>query len=245
MSSEIEAKSKIAEGEQSAQTPLDADTVVAYLKANPKFFEHHPDALMQLSLHHESGTAVSLIERQVEVLRAQYGESQRRLNALVGTARENESRVTHLNALAQSLITADSLTAVARGVRERLSDSFQVDGVFLGLLGHVPENADPQGPRFIPPKDPLREAFRDFFRTGKAECGPLTAEKSALLFPDREAPLRSAALVPLDRASKMGMLVLAGADPGRFTPAMGTWFLELTAQLVATACRVHLPRYGA
>ena len=244
MSSETEAKRNAPDDGQEAPV-LDAAAVTAYLKANPTFFEEHPEALEELSLHHESGGAVSLIERQVRVLRTQYTESQRRLSTLLGTARENESRVNHLNALAQSLIGARSLSGVARGVRQSLMTSFQVDGVFLGLFGKAPEDADPQGPRFIPPRDPLREAFRDFLRMGKAECGPLSAEKSALLFPERETPLRSAALVPLDRSAKLGMLVLAGNDPARFTPTMGTWFLELTAQLVATACRAHMPESPA
>jgi uncharacterized protein YigA (DUF484 family) len=241
MTVKSEAKSDNAEAGETPRTGLQPEAVADYLQANPAFFDHHPEALAHLRLQHESGQASSLIERQVHVLRAQYDESEHRLDTLLTAARDNEARVVHLNTLAQCLIRADSLDAVARNVRDSLSDSFQVDGVFLGLLGEAPEGTAPGAMRWIAPGDELREVFRDFFRTGKAECGPLAVEKAAALFPEAATDLQSAALIPLDRATNLGMLVLVSREPERFTPAMGTWFLELAAQLVATACRAHMP----
>ena len=46
------------------------DTIAGYLKANPEFFERHASLLNSLRLPHDAGgSAVSLIERQVLVLR--------------------------------------------------------------------------------------------------------------------------------------------------------------------------------
>ena len=49
--------------------PLEPEQVAAYLQENHHFFEAYPDLLAELSLPHESGGAVSLIERQIAVLR--------------------------------------------------------------------------------------------------------------------------------------------------------------------------------
>lgn len=220
---------------------MDGEQVAAYLEQHPEFFQEYPQVLANMALEHDSGSAASLIERQVQVLRTQHQRSQHRLKELLTTARDNESRVIHLNTLAGYLLAADNLADVDYTVRDRLTDLFLVEDVFLGLLGSMPRGRKYEGVRFVPEADPMREAFRDFLRTGKTECGELTPEKSALLFPERETPAGSAAVVPLDRSSSLGFLVLADGDAGRFTPDMGTWFLELTAQLVAAACKARLP----
>ncbi|MFT7300755.1 MAG: hypothetical protein ACI89Z_001219, partial [Porticoccus sp.] len=46
---------------------LSAGQIKSYLQAHPSFFENHPDLLELISLPHESGAAVSLVERQVSV----------------------------------------------------------------------------------------------------------------------------------------------------------------------------------
>ena len=43
--------------------------VIEYLKKNPEFFDRNPRLLQSLSLPHESGGTVSLVERQVATLR--------------------------------------------------------------------------------------------------------------------------------------------------------------------------------
>ena len=45
------------------------EVVATYLRKNPEFLEEFPDVLETLHLNHNSGVAVSLIERQVEQLR--------------------------------------------------------------------------------------------------------------------------------------------------------------------------------
>ena len=59
---------------------MDDAQVVAFLRANPDFLARHPELFEILELRHASGAAVSLIERQVEILR---GKSGRLLGNLV------------------------------------------------------------------------------------------------------------------------------------------------------------------
>ena len=46
------------------------EQVIEFLKQHPDFLQKHPEALDHLVLHHEAGEgAVSLMERQIKVLR--------------------------------------------------------------------------------------------------------------------------------------------------------------------------------
>ena len=62
------------------------DVVVDYLQNHPDFLEQRPDALVNLDLTHRSGEAVSLIERQVEMLRIRNAELE-----FVGTVFEDDT----------------------------------------------------------------------------------------------------------------------------------------------------------
>ncbi len=66
------------------------EVVSNYLRENPDFLEENPDVLEALQVNHSSGTAVSLIERQVEQLRASNEDLNNRLGNLVRVAAENE-----------------------------------------------------------------------------------------------------------------------------------------------------------
>ena len=58
---------------------LSDEAVRDYLEANPAFFERHSAILSSLSVPHGSGEAVSLVERQVSMLRQKEIKMQRQL----------------------------------------------------------------------------------------------------------------------------------------------------------------------
>jgi len=74
------------------QTELSWEEAVArYLEDHPDYFQRYPETLSRILLSHETGgKAVSLIERQVQVLREQSQTLQRQLRELVNNAREND-----------------------------------------------------------------------------------------------------------------------------------------------------------
>ena len=80
----------IGNSEQDESRPLDEDTVVDHLRAHPDFFERHPRLIEGLNLPHGAGgDTVSLVERQVSVLRQKNRELEDRLRQLVDVARSN------------------------------------------------------------------------------------------------------------------------------------------------------------
>ena len=79
-----QAKPEFVEEELSEQA------VHNFLAAHPDFFERHSTLLSSLNLPHASGGAVSLVERQVSVLRQKELKLKRQLKELIAVAREND-----------------------------------------------------------------------------------------------------------------------------------------------------------
>ena len=69
---------------------LPEQAVHDYLAAHPNFFEGHANLLNSLQLPHAAGGAVSLVERQVSVLRQKDLKLEKQLKELIGIARAND-----------------------------------------------------------------------------------------------------------------------------------------------------------
>ena len=73
------------------ETPLLNDEDVAtYLRQNTDFFINKPSLLADLTLPHERGGAISLVERQVSILRERNMDMRHRLTHLIDNARIND-----------------------------------------------------------------------------------------------------------------------------------------------------------
>jgi diguanylate cyclase (GGDEF)-like protein len=81
---------------------------------------------------------------------------------------------------------------------------------------------------FVPSRSPLLTA------PSKPLLGPYVPTLHQAMFPQPPAGLQSIALVPLLRNKRIiGSLNLGSVDPGRFTPALGTDFIEHMASIIA------------
>jgi len=219
---------------------LNEREVAAYLRHYPDFLSRHPDLLDAIELRHKAGSAVSLIEKQVDLLRAKNQRLEGRLERLVETARENEHRAENVLKLARTLIRAPSLAAVAAGLTKCMREDFGIEEVFIGISAAQFKRHDIQGIVPIEPDSKIARAFENFFRTRLIECGPMAEDKTLLLFPKQEKPVLSVAVVPLEKERSLGMLALGSADAERFQPRQGKLFLELTADMVAAAVRARI-----
>ena len=90
-----------------------AKEVADYLILNPNFFKEHPEVLNSIEIVHESGAAVSLIQRQVELLRTDYNTTTDRLMELLANAKNNDDIFNLTKKLILDLINARNLEAVS------------------------------------------------------------------------------------------------------------------------------------
>lgn len=226
--------------EQEKVPAFDEQEVAAYLRAQPDFLLRHPELLEQLEINHAAGSAVSLIERQVDLLRGKNLRLEDRLNHLLSNAAENERRASSVHRLARTLIRAPSLAAVIAGLKSCMREDFGIDEVFVGVNASLYKRNDIECFAPLEPEGALVRSLDNFLRTRLIECGPMDAARAKLLFPKAEAPVLSAAIVPLEKEKSLGLLALGSKDAERFQPRQGKLFLEMTAELVAAALRARV-----
>lgn len=220
---------------------LNESLVEQYLREHPDFFERHIGLLAILKLPHPAGNAVSLIERQVSVLRERNRQLERKLLDLVQVARDNEQLSVHLHHLALGLIEADSLDAAVATVQDQLRTEFKADAVVLRLLRRGASDA---GGYLVESDEQALSLFSDQFKSKRASCGRLSDAQRELLFAEQGADLASAAVIPLFDASPQGLLALGSRDESRFHPGMGTLFLGYLGEIVSRALEVLRQRDG-
>ena len=227
-------------GEEVDAPSLDEERVAAFLRDHPDFLSRRPELLAALEVPHRTG-AVSLIERQVSILRQRNERLEERLTALMRTARDNERVGARLLALGRGLLDADSLDAVLALVRDMLLNEFAADEVTVRLIDTEDGTRAARHPaRFAHPHDPELEVFSDLLRQAQPICGDVTAQQQSALFGNRAERIGSCALVPLRAGRALGVVGLASTDPGQFRADMGTLFLGQLGELVSAGVACHL-----
>jgi uncharacterized protein YigA (DUF484 family) len=219
-----------------AEEGLSEEAVEAWLRAHPDFFERHLALLDVLKLPHQSGGAISLIERQIGWLRDKNRQLERKLLDLVHLARENERLSQRMHHLALGLMDADSLDAVLATIQEQLRTEFRADHVVVRLVGNPAD-----GLHFTEQTDPSLQPFDELFETRRPVCGRLPDEQLGVLFPEAENPVQSAVAVPLmDGSRRLGILALGSREDTRFHPGMGTLFLGYLGEIISHAVATRL-----
>lgn len=215
---------------------LSEQAVHDYLAAHPDFFERHAKLLGTLHLPHASGGAVSLVERQVSVLRQKELKLQRQLKELIGVARENDVLTSKIHALTLQLLAADDLGKTISAVEEALRSGFRADQAVLVLFGDPGAFDDIDAGRFfhvIRRDDDALRPFRTFLEGTSARCGRIRDSQRDFLFHQDADEIGSAALVPLGTGSEIGFLAVGSNDSDRFHPGMSIDFLTRLGDLIA------------
>jgi uncharacterized protein YigA (DUF484 family) len=214
------------------------DAVERYLRAHPDFFERHADLLELLRIPHRRNGAISLVERQMDVLRSRNRELERKLLHLVQVARDNESLSARLHRLALALIEAEDLHDVIATSKDLLRTEFPSAWVVLRLLSQAQDRMI-RG-RGIGDNGVEPSLFDSLFEAQRPLCCLLTEAQARCLF-DREAPnIASSVMIPLMDGKRLGVLALGSADHNRFSAGMGTLFLRFLGELVSRALVSHL-----
>lgn len=223
-----------------ADESLSEDAVHDFLLENPDFFERHGELLGSLRLPHGSAGAVSLVERQVSVLRQKDLKHERKLRELLTVARANDALAGKIHSLTLRLLTAEDLGASLTHVEEALRADFDADQSILVLFGDPETFADIKVGRFfraIERDDEALQAFDTFLNGSGPRCGQVRDAQRDFLFGKETDEIGSAALVPLGAKAEIGILAIGSADADRFHPGMSIDFLRRLGDLVAEALK--------
>jgi len=208
--------------EQRSATELDPDLVAEYLRQHPDFFIDYENLLPDLVLPHHTGEhAISLVERQVSVLRTRNRDVRNRLNRLLETARDNDRLFQKTQKLVLAILDQHAVDGVVHAVESSLRDDYQVDVCKVLLLD-------------ASSMDEAKASIGALLNTRQPTCGHLRPQEMDYLFGHSSRPVRSAAVMPISHGGEVaGMLAIGSFDPDHYSSGMGTMFLTYIADVLS------------
>ncbi|MFK8014184.1 MAG: DUF484 family protein [Gammaproteobacteria bacterium] len=224
-------------------TEITDESVSQHLDDNPDFFERHPALLAGLKLPHSTGgAAVSLVERQVSILRQRNTKLERKLRELISVARSNDSLSTKLHTLSLALMDARSMRDLMERLEQGLRQDFGADQTTLILFDDDRRYAGVDDMAYVRNTSASAaelKPFKTFLAGARPRCGQMRDAQRAFLFGNDNLHIGSSALVPLGDQSKLGILAIGNKDTAHFHPGMSTEFLGRLGDVISVALGRH------
>jgi uncharacterized protein YigA (DUF484 family) len=215
------------------------EAVADYLQNHPDFFERNANVLARLRVPHERGVStVSLVERQVLVLRDKNQKLESKVREFVDVARANDALSDKIHHLARRLIRARGATQLIDTLEASLREDFGASQWLLVLnRTDVPElkQLTSRHLRVVERSNAELKMFDTFFESARPRCGQVRDSQRDYLFGEGTVAIGSAALLPLGPNSAFGLLAIGSPDVDRFHPTMSTEFLARIGELVSEA----------
>jgi uncharacterized protein len=217
-------------------TETEEESIAAYLQHNPDFFERHQALLARLRLPHvRGGSTISLVERQIEVLREKHAALEGKLADLVQVARGNDAIADKLHRFTRRLLGSRTREDAIAAVEASLREDFDARHAVLVLIGGQADSTPQRFLRAIRSDDANLKSFETLFASGKPRCGQARDSQREFLFGVDANDIGSIALVPLGEKGSVGLLAIGSTDRDRFHPGMSTEFLARMGELIADA----------
>ena len=213
--------------------PITEDDIAQYLSTHPEFFERHADTLATIQLHSQHGKrAVSLQERQAEMLREKIKSLEGRIMEMVRHGNENVMIADKLQRWTRTLLLTQKAIDLPMTVVHEIKAQFLVPQAAIkvwGVNGLFSEEEFAVG---------VSEDAKTFASSLQLPYCGVNAEFEAASWLDEPSLAKSLALIPLRGGASLdafGLLVLASPDAQRFNAGMGTDFLERIGELTSAA----------
>ena len=208
-------------------TPLDPKDVEAFLRDNPSYLQDRPGLLAVLNLPHGGEGAVSLVERQVSLLRERNIQSRQKLTELSAIGRENDRLLEATRNAILALLGAEDRADLVRIWGQQVTGSFAAQmGNLIWLDSDSSESAS-------------ASVTQKLIGHGDSFSGPLRPEEMNALF-GTDAAEGSAALSTIrDDQNLMGVIAVGSSDSQRYRAGDGTLFLDYLAEVIGQlpACK--------
>ena len=198
-----------------------AEAVLHFLAENPDFFDQYPEALGELSLTHVGDGAVSLVERQVVVLRERNAELRRRLDLLVSRAEQNEALLAATQEVIASLAARSQQEDISALFSSLMRKHFDIDHATYHPL-------DDEG------ASPASKTALHLLGTKSAASGPVRSHELNALFGVNASDGSAAIATVTLRSGLKGFIAVGSSDAIRYSAADGTMFLEYLAKVMAS-----------
>jgi uncharacterized protein YigA (DUF484 family) len=226
-------------GSDEQHKPIDADQVAQYLLDNPEFFIDRDSLLAEITLPHESGQAISLLERQVKILRDRGIEARHTLSTLIENAKYNDQLFNVTRALILALLMEDDVAQIASATEANLCTQPGIDACSL-ILFESAELSNAERTR-IESKEFINEDFPALLKDRRTVCKAIEKELATKLFPQSNAGIRSVAMCPIGRNKMIGVLAIGNKSQDYFSPELETLFLDFIGEVLESILLKLLP----
>jgi uncharacterized protein YigA (DUF484 family) len=215
------------------------DDIANYLANTPGFFERHADLLASVQLASPHGSrAVSLQERQMEMLRERIKGLERKIMEMIRYGQDNMAIADRLHRWTRTVMLTRDASRLAPALLRELQHQFMIPQAAVRVWGVEEEHVD------LPCAAEVSEDVKIFATSLVAPyCGANSGFEAASWF-DNPDSVMSLALIPLrpDRQhTAFGLLALGSPDPARYTPDMGVEFLAQVGDIAGAALHRLLP----
>lgn len=209
--------------------------IAQYLAHNPGFFERHAELLSSVQLTSPHGQrAVSLQERQMEMLRDRIKGLELKIVEMIRHSQENLAIADRLQRWTQVLLLTPDAAALPARMVESLKHEFLIPQAAIRLWSLGPGH---DGAFYTRPASDDVKSFATSLRL--PYCG-VNSGFEASEWLDDPGTVMSMAMIPLhgaadDKGGAFGMLVLGSPDPTRYAAEMGTEFLARIGEVASAA----------
>jgi hypothetical protein len=201
----------------------DAEAVAQYLRDHPDFFVSHKALLADLELPHSPGKTVSLVERQVNILRERNVDMRRQMTELLDTAQRNDHLFNKTRSLTLALLNANSLTELNEVLATHILANFDADFVACHLPGAPLEYAGPVDHFYFHQDEP---SFTQLAQQDAATLTTLRHSELTELFPiNAHDETGSAVIIPFAFGDAKAVFAIGSRDPAHFASDMDTLFI--------------------
>jgi uncharacterized protein YigA (DUF484 family) len=215
------------------------DDIANFLLQTPGFFERHAEVLASVQLTSPHGNrAVSLQERQMEMLREKIRGLELRLVEMIRHGQENMGIADKLHAWVRAILVTTNAGALPGVLVAELRHQFMIPQAGIRVWDAAGAFAS------LPFAQPVSEDLKSFATSlSLPYCGINSGFEASRWF-EEPSSITSLALIPLRVAPgqpAFGMLVLGSPDPTRYSADMGTEFLARIGELASAALHRMLP----
>jgi len=213
--------------------------IADYLAASPGFFERHAELLGTIQLTSPHGQrAVSLQERQMEMLRDKIKGLERQVIEMLRNGQDNVLIADKLHRWTRALMLTGNAADLPGVLVRELKHQFQIPQAAIRVWAGAEAFAS------LAFASPVGDDLKIFAGSLVVPYCGANAGFEAVGWLDDPAQASSIALVPLRHGGSedaFGLLVLASPDPTRYTADMGTDFLARIGEIASAALTRLLP----
>ena len=218
---------------------IDKD-VAAYLLANPDFFVDRDRLLLKIQVPHKNKGTISLVEKQLDVIRDRQKKTRRQLSEFVENAERNTEIFDKSRKLILSLMAAEQSTKFFAALEKGLKRDFGCKANSLVVFGK-PKQINHFTSRIT--AESARKYVGGLMQSKVPTLGPLRPREQDFLFGDQSEKVKSAAVLTIRNKNKhLGMLAIGSNNIEYFTPDMDALFINFIAETLGKLLPQHLPR---